>query len=135
MGRAESGCSSLFRISDFCEGFSTTAFSDGSVSSSGSVSIPIGIEPENKIKRKKKEENLLVRNYRRKSNHLDWQCVMLIIHNLRADLPSFLPYAFLHPSHLQLIEQPTPPFKRKPPFVIHIITEIRGKCDIIREKT
>lgn len=31
--------------------------------------------------------------------------------NLKANSPSFLPNAFLQPSHLQLMEHPTPPFK------------------------
>ncbi|PNX63172.1 hypothetical protein L195_g053370, partial [Trifolium pratense] len=37
------------------------------------------------------------------------------VSNVRESLPSFLLNAFLHPSHLQLMEQPTPPFKRKLP--------------------
>jgi len=47
------------------------------------------------------------------------------------DLPSFLPYVFLHPSHLQLTEQPTPPFKKnKKMFVNEVKREIGGMHDI-----
>lgn len=47
--------------------------------------------------------------------------------------PSFLPNAFLQPSHLQLIEHPTPPFKRKP-NVNKIKQDFISKQNMLRGK-